>query len=229
MAGDALKIPYTTPLAQSNIPNFRYDDYEEFIALSTWWIDRMIVTSTPLREKLTLMLHQQFPTSYAKVSYANLMYNQNQLFRKLGPGPFDVLTQAVSADPAMLIWLDTGTDLKAVPNENFARELMERFTMGIGTYSEHDVRATARAFTGWSLDYTTGEFFFNPYDHDNGEKRYLGQTGHFQGEDIIRIATHTEASSRWVVSRFWSWLAYPVTPKDPSSGSSPPATGRTST
>jgi len=215
VTGDALKIPYTTPLAQSNIPDFRYDDYEEFVALSTWWIDRMIVTSTPLREKLVLMMHEQFPTSYAKVGYANLMYVQNQLFRKLGPGPFDVLTQAVSADPAMLIWLDTGTDLKARPNENFARELMERFTMGIGTYSEHDVREAARAFTGWSLDYTTGQFFFNPYDHDNGEKRYLGHTGHLQGEDIINIATHTEASSKWVVSRFWSWLAYPVTPRDP--------------
>jgi len=214
-AGDALPLPRLTPLAQSAIPGFTYNDYEEFIALSTWWIDRMIVTDTPLREKLTLLMHEQFPTSYAKVGYADLMYNQNQIFRTLGPGPFDVLTQAVSADPAMLIWLDTGTDLKAHPNENFARELMERFTMGIGNYSEQDVREAARAFTGWSLDYFSGEFFFNPYDHDNREKRYLGHTGRFQGQDIINIATHTTASSRWVVSRFWSWLAYPVTPDDP--------------
>jgi uncharacterized protein (DUF1800 family) len=215
VSGDALKLPTLTPLAQSSIPGFTYNDYNEFIELSTWWLDRMVVTDTPLREKLVLLMHEQFPTSYAKVGYADLMYNQNQIFRTLGPGPFDVLTQAVSKDPAMLIWLDTGTDLKAHPNENFARELMERFTMGIGTYSEHDVREGARAFTGWSLDYFSGEFFFNTYDHDNGEKRYLGHTGRFQGEDIIQIATHTEASARWVVSRFWSWLAYPVTPHDP--------------
>jgi len=110
VAGDALKLPTLTPLAQSNIPGFNYNDYNEFINLSTWWIDRMVITDTPLREKLTLLMHEQFPTSYAKVGYADLMYNQNQIFRTLGPGPFDVLTQAVSQDPAMLIWLDTGTD-----------------------------------------------------------------------------------------------------------------------
>jgi uncharacterized protein (DUF1800 family) len=214
-AGDALKLPTLTPLAQSSIPGFNYNDYNEFTDLSTWWLDRMIVTDTPLREKLVLLMHEQFPTSYAKVGYADLMYNQNQIFRTLGAGPFDVLVQAVSKDPAMLIWLDTGTDLAAHPNENFARELMERFTMGIGTYSEKDVRESARAFTGWSLDYTSGEFFFNPYDHDNGEKRFLGHTGRLQGEDIIEICTHTEASAHWVVSRFWSWLAYPVKTRDP--------------
>ena len=149
--------------------------------LSTWWLDRMIVTDTPLREKLVLLLHEQFPTSYAKVNYADLMYNQNQLFRKLGAGSFETLTQAVAKDPAMLIWLDTGTDHKAHANENFARELMERFTMGVGNYTEEDVRQGARAFTGWELDYTTGEFFFNPYDHDNGEKDYLGHTGSLAG------------------------------------------------
>ena len=214
-AGDAVKLPALTTLAQASIPGFQYDDYNEFGELSTWWLQRMVVTDTPLREKLVLLFHEQFPTSYVKVGYSDLMYNQNQLFRKLGAGSFDVLTQAVAKDPAMLIWLDTGTDYKAHPNENFARELMERFTMGVGTYSEKDVRAGARAFTGWELDYTTGEFFFNTYDHDNGEKRYLGHTGRWQGEDVINIATHTEASSRWVVARFWSWLAYPVTPKNP--------------
>ena len=106
------KLPTLTPLAQSNIPGFNYNDYDEFINLSTWWLDRMVITDTPLREKLVLLMHEQFPTSYAKVGYADLMYNQNQIFRTLGAGPFDVLTQAVAKDPAMLIWLDTGTDLK---------------------------------------------------------------------------------------------------------------------
>jgi uncharacterized protein (DUF1800 family) len=212
-SGDALKVPTLTPLAESAIPGFRYDDYDEFIALATWWLDRMVVSDTPLREKLVLLLHNQFPTSYQKVGYADLMYNQNKLFRTLGSGNFDVLTQAVARDPAMLIWLDTGTDHKAHPNENFARELMERFTMGVGNYTEEDVRQAARAFTGWTLDYTTGEFFFNEYDHDNGEKRFLGRTGRWQGQDVIDIATHTKASSKWV-ARLWSWLAYPVTTRD---------------
>ena len=214
-SGDALARPYLTPLAQSSIPGYSYNDYEEFIELSTWWLDRMIVTDTPLREKLVLLMSEQFPTSYEKVGYADLMYNQNELFRTLGPGSFETLTQAVAQDPAMLIWLDTGMDYKAHPNENFARELMERFTMGVGTYSERDVRESARAFTGWTLDYTTGEFFFNQYDHDNGEKLFLGHAGRFQGEDIIHIVTNTLDSSHFVVSRFFSWLAYPVTVKDP--------------
>ena len=200
-AGDAIKLPWLTPLAEASIPGFNYDDYDEFMKLSSWWLDRMIVTDTPLREKLVLLLHNQFPTSYAKVGSADLMYNQNQLFRTHGPGSFEVLTQAVAKDPAMLIWLDTGTDYKAHPNENFARELMERFTMGVGNYTQHDVVQGARAFTGWTLDYTTGEFYFNQYDHDNDVKRFLGHTGRLQGEDIINIATHTEASSKWVVAR----------------------------
>jgi len=214
-AASGLKLPHLTPLAQASIPGFAYDDYSEFMELSTWWIDRMIVTDTPLREKLVLLLHEQFPTSYQKVGYAELMYRQNQLFRTLGAGAFDTLTLAVAEDPAMLIWLDTGTDYKAHPNENFARELMERFTMGAGTYTEKDVREAARAFTGWTLDYTTGEFFFNVYDHDAREKRFLGHTGPWHGTDIIKIATHTTASSKWVVARLWSWLAYPVTPASP--------------
>ncbi|MGO9961873.1 MAG: DUF1800 domain-containing protein [Acidimicrobiales bacterium] len=213
-AGSAVELPQLTPLAQANVPGFSYDDYQEFVALSTWWIDRMIVTDTPLREKLVLLLHEQFPTSYQKVGYADLMYRQNQIFRTLGPGSFEELTLAVAQDPAMLIWLDTGTDYKAHPNENFARELMERFTMGVGNYTEEDVRQSARAFTGWTLDYTTGNFFFNVYDHDGGEKRFLGKTGRWQGQDIVNIVTHTTASSKWVVARLWSWLAYPVTTED---------------
>lgn len=210
--GDTVKLPWLTPLAEASIPGFSYDDFDEFLKLSAWWLDRMIVTDTPLREKLVLLLHNQFPTSFQKVNSASLMYNQNELFRKLGAGSFDVLTQAVAKDPAMLIWLDTGTDHKAHANENFARELMERFTMGVGHYTQTDVEQAARAFTGWTLDYTTGDFFFNEYDHNNDVKRFLGHTGRFQGEDIINIVTHTEASAKWVVARLWSWLAYPVTP-----------------
>src|SRR5271165_1771845 len=102
-SGDALKVPRLTPLAEANVPGFHFDDYNEFIELSTWWLDRMIVTDTPLREKLVLLLHEQFPTSYQKVGSADLMYNQTRIFRKLGAGSYDALPQAVARDPAMLI------------------------------------------------------------------------------------------------------------------------------
>jgi uncharacterized protein (DUF1800 family) len=209
------QLPHLTSVPESNVPGYRWDGYGEFVDLVTWWVQRMILTETPLREKLALLLHCQFPTSWEKVGWAYMMYVQNQLFRNLGPGRFDTLTRAVAKDPAMLIWLDTGTDHKRVPNENFARELMERFTMGAGTFSEHDVRESARSFTGWQLDNLTGEFYENPYDHDNGVKHLLHHAGRFDGDDIVGIVTGTEASHRWVPARIWSWLAYPVVPSDP--------------
>ena len=108
---------------------------QEFVDLTTWWLSRMLVTSTPLNEKLTLLLHGQFPTALSKVKFPVYMYGQNQLFRTQGSGDFTTLTQAVATDPAMLIWLDADSNKANDPNENFARELMERFTMGIGTYT----------------------------------------------------------------------------------------------
>ncbi len=209
-AGDAVRVPHLTTLPELQVPGYQYNNYQEFIDLTTWWIERMIVTDTPLREKLTLLLHEQFPTSIDKVNWPFMMYTQNELFRNLGPGNFETLVQAVSIDPAMLIWLDAGTDVRRAPNQNFARELMERFTMGVGNYSEQDVIESARAFTGWELDDVSGEFFFNPYNHDYGVKRYLGHKGKFFGKDIIHIATHEKACSTWVTSRLWSWLSYPV-------------------
>jgi uncharacterized protein (DUF1800 family) len=214
-AGDRVPLPHLTTIPQANVPGYTFDAWNEFSELITWWIERMVVSDTPLREKLVLLLHCQFPTSFDKVGWASLMYAQNELFRRLGPGNFQELVTAVAQDPAMLIWLDTGTDHRHQPNENFARELMERFTMGAGHYTEEDVRQGARCFTGWQLDYTTGEFYINPYDHDNGVKTYLGHRGNLSGDDVIEIATHSAASPGWVVSRIWSWLAFPVTAKHP--------------
>ncbi len=213
-AGSKVPLPHLTTIPEANVLGYKWNGYEEFVNLVTWWIERMVVSSTPLREKLTLLLHCQFPTSWEKVGWASLMHAQNQLFRELGPGRFDTLTQAVAKDPSMLIWLDTGTDFKADPNENFARELMERFTMGAGNYTEWDVRAAAAAFTGWELDYTSGEFYENLYDHDNGIKHFLHHTGRFDGDDIVEIVCNTVASHRWLTARMWSWLAYPILPSD---------------
>ena len=187
----------------------------EFLALTNWWIDLMITTPTPLREKLVLFLHEQFPTAYSKVNYPSLLFNQNSIFRSLGHGPFDKLTVALSKDPAMLIWLDTGTDLALHPNENFARELMERFALGIGHYSETDVKQLARCFTGWAVNYRTGQFVFNTNEHDFGVKSFLGKTGAFTGEQAIEIVTKDTISAHWIVSRLWSWLSFPVGPNHP--------------
>jgi uncharacterized protein (DUF1800 family) len=125
------------------------------------------------------------------------------------------LTQAVATDPAMLIWLDANSDKAANPNENFARELMERFTMGIGTYTEADVRAAAYCFTGWSFDRTTGAFTIKALDHSTAPQTFLGVHGVNSGQQVIDMVTHSNASSHFVPSRFWSYLAYPVSPDDP--------------
>jgi uncharacterized protein (DUF1800 family) len=187
----------------------------EGVALVDWWLQRMVSTSTPLREKLTLLLHGQFPTALQKVRVPSLMYGQNEIFRQLGAGSFDTLTQAVAKDPAMMIWLDTDTDDLSHPNENFSRELMERFTMGIGNYTEIDVRQGARAFTGWRIDRRSGGYRLAEAQHDNGVKTFLGHSGNLTGEDVVDIVTHSPVSAKWVVSRMWSFLAYPVTPADP--------------
>jgi len=142
------------------------------------------------------------------------MYGQNQLFRTLGPGDFAVLTQAVATGPAMLIWLDASSDKAADPNENFARELMERFAMGIGTYTEADVRAAAYCFTGWQIG-RDGEFIINARDHSTVPQEFLGNSDVTTGQQVIELVTHDAASARYVPSAIWSHLAYPVTTDDP--------------
>ena len=194
------------------------DTYDEYVALVAWWVEKMAKTSTPLREKLTLLLHGQFPTGFEKVGFPIYMYHQNEIFRKLGGGAFDTLTAELTSDPAMLVWLDVSSNQRQSPNENFARELMERFTMGIGNYSQRDVKEAARAFTGWSLSYPKGVFEFDTYAHDFGEKTFLGHRGDLGGADVVRIVTHTAAASRWIPSRMWSFLAYPVGPGSPVVG-----------
>jgi uncharacterized protein (DUF1800 family) len=188
---------------------------QEGRALSQWWLQRMVAASGPLPEKLALLWHGHFATSLQKVRYPKLMYDQNQLFRSMGAGSFSALTQAVAKDPAMLVWLDASTDKKSHPNENFSRELMELFTLGIGNYSEEDVRQAARCFTGWVFDRQSGTYALQQRQHDDGIKTVLGQTGDLGGEDVIDIVTQSPVGARYIVSRLWSHLAYPVKPADP--------------
>ena len=184
-------------------------------ALQLWWLGRMASTAHPLREKLTLFWHGHFATSFDKVRSADLMYRQNQLFRTMGSAGFEALTQAVAKDPAMMVWLDTRTDKAARPNENFARELMELFTLGIGNYSETDVREAARAFTGWVIDPLHLSWALQPRQHDSGPKTFLGQTGNWGGEDIVHLVVNAPAGEAFIVARLWSHFAYPVAPTDP--------------
>jgi len=226
-AGDRIPVPsFTSPYpAPGQAPadpaarmaadrQRRAEQNQQYQALQQWWLNRMIATATPLREKLTLLWHGHFATAFEKVHNTGFMYRQNQLFRTLGAGSFEALSQAVAKDPAMMAWLDTQTDVVGHPNENFARELMELFTLGIGNYSERDVQEAARAFTGWAFVPQTGAFLFRPARHDSGIKTFLGQTGGFDGTDVVRIVTHHPAAARFVVAKLWSVLAYPVSTGD---------------
>lgn len=222
LAGDKVPVPTLStpeqPGANAAKQQLRQEQNQQYQALQRWWLDRMIASSTPLREKMALLWHGHFATGFTKVKNAALMYRQNQLFRTMGGGSFETLVQAVAKDPAMMIWLDTRTNVSGHPNENFARELMELFTLGLGNFSEDDVQQAARAFTGWYFTLATGEFVLRAARHDGGSKSVLGQTGNLNGTDVIHIITRQPASARFIVAKIWSHLAYPVAPTDPIIG-----------
>ncbi len=167
--------------------------------LSAWWVYRMLSTPAQLLEKTTLFWHGHFATSADKVNQAELMLAQNELLRSFALGNFSELVLRVSRDPAMLIYLDSATNRKAHPNENFAREIMELFCLGEGRYTEYDIRELARCFTGWEI--RRGEFRFNKFQHDTGTKTILGQTGVYDGEEGIRIVLNQNAASEFVASK----------------------------
>jgi uncharacterized protein (DUF1800 family) len=172
--------------------------------LKAWWIYRMYWGPDPLGERLTLMWHNHFATSNEKVRDTRAMQRQNELVRKLGRGPFAVLLKAVVHDPALLVWLDAPANRKGKPNENLGRELMELFTLGVGHYTEADVKEAARALTGWRVK--EGIFHEWPSDHDDGEKTILGQTGHWSGDDLVKILLEHQATSRRLAWRVCDWL-----------------------
>jgi uncharacterized protein (DUF1800 family) len=182
--------------------------------LVDWWLARMVTSSVPAREKLVWYWHGHFATAVSKVQVTALMYAQNKLFRQMVVGPFRDLVQAVAKDPAMLIWLDSNSNVKAHPNENFARELMELFTLGIGNYTEDDVKDAARCFTGWTYNRSAHGFQLRAAQHDTDIKNVLGHSGNFGGEDIIDLITGSDASARFVAARLWSHFAYPISATD---------------
>src|SRR5579872_1974572 len=182
--------------------------FENAVALMQWWIGRMIATPAPLQEKMTLFWHGHFTSAYeGKGITAQDILTQNQLYRSYALGNIRKLTLAVSHDPAMLKYLDNRTNRAQHPNENYARELMELFTLGIGNYTEQDVRESARAFTGYMLD-ADDQFVFNPRQHDDGSKTFLGQTGNFTGDDIVNIIFQQPAASRYFAKKLLEFYVY---------------------
>jgi hypothetical protein len=172
--------------------------------LSFWWLGRMLLTRHPLREKMALFWHGHFATSEEKLRDYRKIRQQIDLLRGGALGSFRDLLAAVSKDSAMLVFLDAAQNVKGAPNENFGREVMELFTMGVGQYSEQDIREAARAFTGWTNDDLA--FRFDADKHDAGEKTFLGRTGPFDGDDILAIILEQEQTAVHVASKIWRFF-----------------------
>jgi uncharacterized protein (DUF1800 family) len=190
------------------------DHRHDIIAMQTWFLGRMIASPAPLQEKMTLFWHGHFTSAYQKGIMASALVAQNNLFRNNALGNVRELTLAVSRDPAMLHYLDNGQNVKAHPNENYARELMELFTLGIGNYTESDVRESARAFTGWTINPQDDTFFDAPARHDTGSKTFLGRTGDFDGHDIVDIIFQQPAAAHWFAQKLLNFFVY----NDPEPG-----------
>jgi len=193
--------------------------------IQQWFLDRMGFSPRPLEEKMTYFWNLHWTSGISKVRGVTLIHNQNKTERQYAVGRFDDLVVKISQDPAMLVWLDNSLNRAGRPNENYARELMELFCLGIGHYSENDVREVARALTGWTVQnyrqmdqYNSATFLDNPAFHDNGVKTILGQTGNWNGYDAIRLIlelTDSEGSvsGRFIGAKLWSFFAYEYPPQ----------------
>ncbi|HKE87058.1 MAG TPA: DUF1800 domain-containing protein [Vicinamibacterales bacterium] len=172
--------------------------------LGLWWANRMLASPRPLEEKLTLFWHGHFATGENKVRDYRMMLRQNLMFRANASGRLQDLLIAILKDPGMLVYLDNGENVKAHPNENFGRELLELFTMGVGHYSEHDVREAARAFTGWTNDVLA--FKFDASQHDFGDKTFLARTGPLNGDDVIQTILEQPVTGEFVAAKLYRFF-----------------------
>jgi uncharacterized protein (DUF1800 family) len=208
------------PLDEGIIRRYHVDQNSLMLIESSqaYWLYRIINTRRPLEEKMALFWHGLFATAYGKLNHAKAVVNQTNIFRRHGLGHFRTLLLELSRDPAMIFWLDNKDNHKGAPNENYGRELLELFSMGIGNYTEDDIKACARAFTGWTINNARymsirasrdsiwphgrldWQFVYLPEDHDDSLKTFLGHTGRFNGEDVIDIICDQPATA-WFVSR----------------------------
>ena len=179
---------------------------EAMAETARWWLNRMAFGPHPLQEKLTLFWHGHFTTSFREERSAALLWRQNELLRRTAAGNFEKFVKGISRDPAMLQYLNNNQNRRGRPNENYARELMELFTLGIGNYTEQDVKEAARAFTGWSSE--GEEFVFRRPAHDDGRKTFLGRTGNLDGDDVIDLILRHKACAPFIAGKLFRFFAY---------------------
>ncbi len=176
--------------------------------LRLWWLTRMFETTRPLQEKMTLFWHGHFATSVEKVKDAYFMWKQNDLFRRLGNGNFEELLVEGGREPAMLVWLDGGSSNLRAPNENYAREVMELFTLGEGHYTEDDIKNAAKAFTGWVVEREKQASEFRPQRFSNEPKTFKGQTGNFNDKDVVHLILQDPNCGAYLAKKIWTFFAY---------------------
>ena len=182
--------------------------------MKVWWMEQLISTENPFEAKMILFWQNHFTTSLQKVGQPTLMYRQNQLFRKHALGNYRDFLHAIIENPTMLIYLDNRANRKKHPNENFARELLELFTLGEGNYSENDIKELARALTGYSLDKKM-HFRFKKKIHDKGVKTFLGQKGRYDAHDLVDIILKQPAAATFIVTKLWkNFISYKLAPKE---------------
>ena len=188
---------------------FQQEQIREGLQLRGWWVNEMLTTASPLTERMTLFWHNHFVSSQQKVRFAELMYRQNVTLRANALGNFGDLLHAIARDPAMVIYLDNARNRKGTPNENFAREVMELFTLGEGNYSEQDIKEAARAFTGWSVDRDSGAFVYRRFIHDYGTKTVLGRSGNLDGDDVLDALLAQRATAEFITRKLWREFVAP--------------------
>src|SRR6266581_2349554 len=179
---------------------------ENILDLRRWWLERMLTSPAPLLEKMTLFWHGHFATSVQKVRDGYWMWLQNDTLRRNALGNFATLTKKMSRDPAMMIYLDLQKSQEEHPNENWARELMELFTVGIGNYTEQDIRESARAFTGYRVNLRTQQFRFAPFQHDASSKTFMDGSGPLNGDDIIDTLMEKPTCAQFIGRKIWRYF-----------------------
>ena len=170
--------------------------------LKKWWISHLLSTKAPVQERMTLFWHNHFTSSFSKVQQPQIMYVQNQLLRDNAMGNFAVMLRKIARDPAMLVYLDGSLNKKGKPNENFARELLELFTLGRGHYTEQDIKAAAIAFTGWGADRDKGVFVYNAKENEGKRVRFLNKWVE-SGDDVIDVLLNEHRTAEHIAEKFW--------------------------
>lgn len=200
------------------------DDRAQIAEMQKWWLKRMIETPRPLEEKMTLFWHGHFATNYRTIENSFHMFMQNGMFRTHALGNFGEMLFALIRDPAMIAYLDNNDSRKGRANENLAREIMELFALGIGNYSEKDIKEGARALTGYT--FRDDAFEFVEGNHDTGDKQILGRNGNFDGDDFVRIILEQRACSQFITRKLYSFFVADVPPDERGGASELPTADR---